>query len=86
MRAAHQTVTITMQALHAKANPTADELVIPNTYGLPYIRLDDGPMKGGSAGVWNRLREVSGVEACLCGACAISSPWPASPEGFRSQP
>jgi len=29
VRAAHQTVTITMEALHAKANPTADELVIP---------------------------------------------------------
>jgi hypothetical protein len=37
-------------------------LVIPNTHGLSYIRLDDGPMKGGSAGIWSRLREVAGVE------------------------
>src|SRR5687767_8372149 len=42
--------------------PRADELVIPNAHGLPYIRLDDGPMKGGSAGIWSRLREVAGVE------------------------
>src|SRR5262245_24161715 len=35
---------------------------MPNTHGLPYIRLDEGPMKGGSAGIWSRLREVSGVE------------------------
>ena len=57
-----------------QANPKAHELVIPNTHGLPYIRLDDGPMKGGSAGVWTRLREVAGVAmrdlrhyfACSC--------------------
>ena len=39
-----------------------DDLVIPNNMGLPYIRLDVGPMKGGSAGVWGRLREAAGVE------------------------
>jgi len=50
-----------LEALHAKASPKADELVIPNTHGLPYMRLDEGPMKGGSAGIWNRLREVSSV-------------------------
>lgn len=44
------------------ANARPDELVIPNSNGLPYIRLDSGPMKGGSAGVWKRLRELSGVE------------------------
>jgi integrase len=43
------------------ARPYRHELVIPNTHGLPYMRLDEGPMKGGSAGIWNRLREVSGV-------------------------
>jgi integrase len=51
-----------LEALHAKANPRADDLVIPNAHGLPYIRLDDGPMKGGSTGIWSRLREVAGVE------------------------
>ena len=39
-----------------------DDLVIPNNAGLPYIRLDIGPRKGGSAGVWKRLREVAGAE------------------------
>jgi integrase len=64
----HRTIPFTLrgreilEALHAKASPKADELVIPNTHGLPYIRLDDGPMKGGSAGIWSRLREVAGVE------------------------
>jgi len=57
--------------------------VIPNTHGLPYTRLDDGPMKGGSAGIWSRLREVAGVEgvsmrdlrhyfACSCLSRGIS--------------
>jgi integrase len=65
----HRTIPFTLrgrailEALHAKASPKADELVIPNTHGLPYIRLDEGPMKGGSAGAWNQLREISGVEA-----------------------
>jgi integrase len=43
-------------------NERPDDLVIPNKAGLPYIRLDVGPMKGGGAGVWDRLREVAGVE------------------------
>ncbi len=29
--------------------------------GLPYIRLDEGESKGGGAGVWKRLREISGI-------------------------
>ncbi len=40
----------------------SEDLVIPNNFGLPYIRIDCGPMKGGGAGVWKRLREASGVE------------------------
>lgn len=43
-------------------NAQPGDLVIPNTNGLPYIRLDLGPMKGGGAGIWSRLREVAGVE------------------------
>ena len=64
----HRTIPFTLRGrailekLHSKASPKADELVIPNTHGLPYMRLDEGPMKGGSAGIWSRLREVSGVE------------------------
>ncbi len=50
-----------LEKLHSAAKPRADELVIPNRSGLPYIRLDDGPSKGGGAGIWERLREVSGV-------------------------
>src|SRR6266849_7950623 len=40
----------------------ADELVIPNENGLPYIRFDAGTMKGGGTSVWKRLLEVSFVE------------------------
>jgi integrase len=43
-----------------KARP--DDLVFPNENGLPYMRIDNGPMKGGGAGIWKRLREVSAVE------------------------
>src|SRR6185295_6310206 len=65
----HRTIPFTvrgrevLEALYAKASPRADELVISNAHGLPYIRLDEGPMNGGSAGIWSRLREVSGVES-----------------------
>ncbi len=40
----------------------ADDLVIPNKNGLPYIRFDAGTMKGGGTSVWKRLLEVSFVE------------------------
>ncbi len=52
-----------LEQLRSKASDaTANELVIPNENGLPYLRLDVGPMKGGGASVWKKLREVSGVE------------------------
>lgn len=52
-----------LERLHREANPKPDDLVVPNSHGLPYIRLDEGPMKGGSAGIWKALREAAGIEA-----------------------
>jgi integrase len=50
-----------LERLYAAAKPMPSDLVIPNDGGLPYIRLDEGEKKGGGAGVWKRLREISGV-------------------------
>jgi len=50
-----------LERLYADARPRPSDLVIPNDCGLPYIRLDEGETKGGGAGVWKRLRELSGV-------------------------
>jgi integrase len=50
-----------LERLYAGAKPKPSDLVIPNDDGLPYIRLDEGEKKGGGAGVWKRLRELSGV-------------------------
>jgi len=50
-----------LERLYAAAKPIPSDLVIPNDCGLPYIRLDEGEKKGGGAGVWKRLRELSGV-------------------------
>src|SRR6266849_3435221 len=50
------------QLRNTASDGTANELVVPSENGLPYIRLDVGPLKGGGASVWKKLREVSGVE------------------------
>ena len=49
-----------LKGLASNAAPV--DLVIPNQDGLPYIRLDTGAMKGGGAGLWQRLRDVCGVQ------------------------
>jgi hypothetical protein len=44
----HRTIPFTLRGrkvlekLHAKASPKADELVIPNTHGLPYMLWTKG--------------------------------------------
>jgi integrase len=53
-------ILLALQARFPDARP--DDHVIPNENGLPYIRLDLGPMKGGGTGIWQRLREAAGVE------------------------
>jgi len=54
-----------LEQLHAAAGPMPSDLVVPNDCGLPYIRLDEGETKGGGAGIWKRLREVSGVRVSM---------------------
>ncbi len=54
-----------LEQLHAAAEPMPSDLVVPNDCGLPYIRLDEGETKGGGAGIWKRLREISGVRVSM---------------------
>ena len=51
-----------LQKLYARTPPPKDsDLVIPNTHGLPYIRRDVPGLKGGGAGVWKKLKELTGL-------------------------
>ena len=52
-----------LRKLAGKAKPS--DLVIPNTSGMPYTRLDDGEAKGGGSEVWRTLKQLSGVQASM---------------------
>lgn len=43
----------------------ATDFVVPNRFGLPYIRLDVPGMKGGGAGIWKKLRALTHVNVTL---------------------